>query len=77
MGIRFWDTKFRYGISRCALRLGYEMLFGIRNDVRSYCRVSDWETVNETKGIVVYLKTAHDRLPKTERQQHKFRDISG
>ena len=34
--IRFWDTKFRYGISRCALRLGYEMLFGIRNDVRSY-----------------------------------------
>ena len=36
MGIRFWHTKFRYGISRCALRLGYEMLFGIRNDVRSY-----------------------------------------
>ena len=36
MGIRFWDTKFRYGISCCALRLGYEMLFGIRNDVRSY-----------------------------------------
>ena len=35
MEIRFWDIKFRYEISHCALWLGCKILFEIRNDVRS------------------------------------------
>ena len=63
MGIRFWDTKFRYGISRCALRLGYDMLFGIRNDMRSY-----QTRIHQTVWTVSYFPKQRTSADQTTRR---------